>query len=604
LERVVEFVLSESGRRLKPEELLLIREVLRPYGTELITRCLPLLETTADRLRAGCLLAGFAVDGDFWPDHVSGLASDLVRVLPSELGPYRDALSPIRAHLIAPLITISQDTTGDEQMRLFATDTLADFLSDDTSALFDLLVDAQAKQFPILFAKLAANQQRAIELGTARIAKGVADGTHAAASEALTVRQANAAVMLLRMDAADRVWPLLRHRAENFDPRTRSYIIHWLSALGGDPAILLARFAQEQDATIRCALLLCLGEFDVHRISDSKRQALIATLLEVYRTDPDSGLHAAAEWLLRKWDQGDQLAIIDAALKQSGQELPLAADKSRQWYINGQGQTYVILEAGSFQMGSIRKSDPDHQVDEIQHRRRIDRRFAIGAKEVTKADWREFSKDKNVLAADDSQLVAPILTDDSPMTAMTWYEAAWYCNWLSAQEGIPEDQWCYVPNTEGKYAAGMKANPKFLELTGYRLPTESEWEYACRANTVTARHYGFSVPLLPKYGWYATNSQHHAWPVASLKPNDFGLFDMHGNALEWCYDLGLEYPVGGGGVLEDTPATDAVADADKRILRGGSFYRFASILRSANRSFVQPDNRANDVGFRVTRTIP
>ncbi|MEO2031417.1 MAG: formylglycine-generating enzyme family protein, partial [Planctomycetaceae bacterium] len=239
-----------------------------------------------------------------------------------------------------------------------------------------------------------------------------------------------------------------------------------------------------------------------------------------------------------------------------------------------------------------------------QHRRRIGRRFAIAAKEVTKADWREFSKDKEVLAADDSQLAAFIFADDSPMTAMTWYEAAWYCNWLSAHEGIPKDQWCYVPNPEGKYAAGMKAKPNFLELTGYRLPTEAEWEYACRANSVTARCYGLSVPLLPEYGWYETNSQRHAWPVASLKPNDFGLFDMHGNAIEWCYDLGLEYPVGADGVLEDTPATDTVSDADKRILRGGSFYRFAEILRSANRSFVQPNNRANDVGFRATRTIP
>src|SRR5262249_45059949 len=122
------------------------------------------------------------------------------------------------------------------------------------------------------------------------------------------------------------------------------------------------------------------------------------------------------------------------------------------------------------------------------------------------------------------------------------YEAAAYCNWLSKEEGIPEDQWCYLRNDSEKYEKGMTVRPNYLSLRGYRLPTEAEWEYTCRAGAVTARFYGETDELLPKYAWYAKNSRDR-WlrPVGTLKPNDLGLFDMHGNDYEWCQDPNLPY---------------------------------------------------------------
>ena len=310
--------------------------------------------------------------------------------------------------------------------------------------------------------------------------------------------------------------------------------------------------AMREDGLIFDQPLLSLGEFEESQFSDRQRNGLIETLLRVYRSDADAGLHAAAEWLLRQWKQDLQIVIIDIELQQTEEQLQAAQDKTRHWYINGQGQTFVIFNAGEFQMGSP-ESEVRRNAIEGLHRRRIGRQIAISTKEVTKAQWRNFAKTVNVWPADQDQLKPFTRTRDSPMLAMTWYEAAWYCNWLSEQEGIPEGQWCYQPHEETKYGPGMKAKANFLELSGYRLPTEAEWEYACRAGAKTSRHYGQSDTLLPHYAWYLANGDNHAWPVASLKPNEFGLFDMQGNALEWCYDVHRGYPVDFDEAIEDGP---------------------------------------------------
>ncbi len=332
----------------------------------------------------------------------------------------------------------------------------------------------------------------------------------------------------------------------------------------------------------------------------AQRKPLIEKLLVVYENEPDAGLHGAADWLLRKWGQGDRLAAVLTKFKSGGDHpnspSPLTGEgrsqsvgkgaAAKQWFVNSRGQTFVIVDAGEFVMGSP-ASEPDRSPDETQHRVHIGRRFAISTTLVTKEQFAQFQHDHpEVAKMNTGQLVK---TDDSPQMAMTWYEAAQYCNWLSEREGIVKEQRCYEPNEKGVYDSGMKAKDNYLELSGYRLPTEAEWEYACRARTVTSRYYGLSETLLPRYAWYESNSQNRTWPVASLKPNDYGLFDMQGNAWQWCDDADISYP--SGKVSEDSGSTKAVVETVGRVLRGGSFDNQQWLVRSADRNGVAPASR-------------
>src|SRR5207245_2846071 len=141
---------------------------------------------------------------------------------------------------------------------------------------------------------------------------------------------------------------------------------------------------------------------------------------------------------------------------------------------------------------------------------------------------------------------------------------------------IPPDQRCYLPNQAGKYEAGMTMAPNYLQRTGYRLPTEAEWEYACRAGAETTFSFGDAPEVLGKYAWYYVNSFSKSHPVGLLKPNDLGLYDMHGNAWEWSQDEYKEYVKAEGGKAiadtEDIADLAARKNPTVRVLRGGSIF--------------------------------
>jgi len=179
------------------------------------------------------------------------------------------------------------------------------------------------------------------------------------------------------------------------------------------------------------------------------------------------------------------------------------------------------------------------------------------------------------------------LQESLPIHLVSWWDVAAYCNWLSKEEGIPEDQWCYVPNMNGEYDEGMSLKPEYVELTGYRLPTAMEWQYACMANTNTPFCSGDSISIATDYGWFGVNSAGRTHEVGKLLPNDFGIFDMHGNLWEWNLDE------------KRLPAEDEFG----RILLGGDFGSTANSASSTGNSTGPPGYTSNRYGFRVARTI-
>jgi formylglycine-generating enzyme required for sulfatase activity len=149
----------------------------------------------------------------------------------------------------------------------------------------------------------------------------------------------------------------------------------------------------------------------------------------------------------------------------------------------------------------------------------------------------------------------------------------------------------------------MKLKKNYLQLEGYRLPSEAEWEFACRAGALTSRYHGESESLLGKYAWYTKNSENR-WmlPVGSLKPNDLGLFDMLGNAPEWCQERIMYYKTDLQ-INDDKEDIRDIGSRQSRVLRGGAFTGLPVLVRSAQRVRLEPALRDYSVGVRPARTF-
>jgi serine/threonine protein kinase/formylglycine-generating enzyme required for sulfatase activity len=535
-----------------PEEVKAIEELLQAQAPAAATKFWPVLEDSGQersrRLRAACALALVAADDSRW----AKVGDEVVRCLGGEnvllLRDWAELLGPVRVHLVP------------HQVRR--------------------LGEADAGNFAAFLAMLRAYPEEASVALQRHLERTVPPTAKLADKQALARQQAQAAVALLHLGRAERVWPLFR---QGPDPTRRTYLIHRCAALGVDPAILARRLLgdEENDPSLRLGLLLALGEYKPDQRAEVARGPLAERLPRAYRDDPDPGVHAAVEWLLRRWGMGN--------LVKASPGRPPGEIAQPRCYVNGQGQTFAGIPApGPFEIGSP-PDEPGRFAGEDRRRVQIDYPFAIALKLVTVAEFKKFRPR-------DEQVKQWSPGEDTPINGVSWYDAAAYCNWLSAQEKIPKEQWCYEPNAKGEYAEGMKVKANVQALSGYRLPREAEWEYACRAGTVTPWAHGSDPDLLGHYAWYAANAGSTMQPVGSLKPNGLGLFDADGNAWQWCQDTyedqDNKYNKGNLDII----------NKQLRVLRGGAFDFDAGYARSACRNGFGPAVRYFFVGFRVART--
>ena len=250
---------------------------------------------------------------------------------------------------------------------------------------------------------------------------------------------------------------------------------------------------------------------------------------------------------------------------------PLAAG----WY--GAAATGMVpLAEGRFLMGS---PPYERQRDQLEDRHQVTltHPFLIGATEVTQVQWRE------VMGTTPSRFAA----DDHPVEQVDWYDAVRFCNALSRREGLAP-----AYRIEGDVVVWDR------DAVGYRLPTEAEWEYACRAGSETRFASGDAPGDLSDLGWHRASAGGGTRPVAGLSPNAWGVHDMHGNVWEWCWNWSAAYP--------SRFATDPIGPAGgrSRVIRGGAWDSPPASCRSAKHNAADPELRAPIIGFRVARNAP
>ncbi len=624
----------------KPEELPVVAQFLKAHAGTVAPGLWAVLEdaktTVAKRVRAAGALAALAPEDERWAMLAPAVADAATRATPAEF-----AVASFARDLSIPLVPVLLMRYPDLQREIesgkldarglvgaagaaIAFDRAATLLARYTERaehLAELALLADPLHFELFATALRAKRAEVVPLLAAELAKKppekLAVDKLDAALEAWGKRRGYAGAALVSLGEGARVWPVLAFPKDG-DPTARSYLLARLSVVGADAGALTARYEAEADLSAKRALLVALGDFPLSVVPVGERETLTAKLLVQYREHADPGLHGAIDWLLRqKWGKAQELAGIDSELARAargavlarefaGAAVPLAGPllpapavaRGKDWFVNGEGQTFAVVRGPvEFTLGSP-LSEPWRIADNEQpHAKRIGRSFAIATKEVTVEQFLRF-RPKHFWEKQYSS------GPDTPAVSITWYQAAEYCNWLSAREGIPRDQWCYEPNEKGAYAEGMKIRPGHLKLTGYRLPTEAEWEFACRAEAVTARYHGRGEELLPRYGWCNKTSEERAWPVGRLRPNELGLFDGLGNALEWCEGPYLRYITN---QKEDTEiAQDLQIDEQAfRLFRGGAAYQRPVDVRCANRlQFVRPGIINSSGGFRPLRTLP
>jgi formylglycine-generating enzyme required for sulfatase activity len=258
----------------------------------------------------------------------------------------------------------------------------------------------------------------------------------------------------------------------------------------------------------------------------------------------------------------------------------------------------VRINGGTFTMGSP-ANEPERNSGgdiEVQHQVTVSS-FYMGKYEVTQKEYQE------VMGTNPSKFKG----NNLPVEQVSWYDAVEYCNKRSQREGLTPayiiDKNRSDPNNKWHDATVRWLVTRNADANGYRLPTEAEWEYACRAGTTTPFSTGNNVTTNQANfnGYYPYNnnakgtSREKTTTVGSFTPNAWGLYDMHGNVWEWCWDWSGDY--------SSNAQTDPVGaiSADQRVIRGGSWYNYGRHLRSANRGVELPENREDRTGFRLVR---
>jgi formylglycine-generating enzyme required for sulfatase activity len=385
------------------------------------------------------------------------------------------------------------------------------------------------------------------------------------------------------------------------DPIQRTMFIDRFPPWRGTVTGLLEVARTTTEPGLRSAICLALG--GLQDLTNEEIAAWRPMLQEWYLTSPDGGTHSAADYALRKW----KIPLPDLA-SMSGR------NEQRDWFVNSIQTTMLEIKPGVVPLSANFSASADglpRLTDEsraamtrlIESKQSIGRGFFLSDREITARQYMEFLDDESYPLKEKPFILTAARSsnrdeNDIPAREVSWYDAVLFCNWLSQKEGLSK---CY--RRTGSKEKSVTAQKIEVELdewelipdaNGYRLPTEMEWEYACRAGTSTDFSCGNDRILLRNYAVIQTD---HVMPVGDKMPNAWGLFDMHGNVWEWCEDLYREF------AGADAEKADGPFGGLLRVYRGASWDSVPFDCRSARRGKNSPSFRHALRGIRIARSV-
>ena len=568
LDYLIEVLLRAS--RLEHQLLL---DMMRDRSSNLVPALADRLQRSelqpSERIRAASAIAVLGGDDQTLQEVAPKLVDSLVRSDAIEAARWCDTFVTIHPHLIEPLLLVFKNRTLPASHRYLVTSLITDIALVSPDCLSDhelaeIVTVASPDEYTNLLPAVRARSATMLPLFHEELDRQVSMET-SDRNEQLLARQAIMAETLQRFGTKQDENRFLAILDQVTDPRLRTLLIGRLREIYGLDG-LLERLKTETRPFVRQAIVLGLGEGG-EPIVGEQRLAIVQELAMLFVSDPDSGVHAACEWVLRELGQDEMLTELLVQARDH-------ASNERGWFISSEGQTMVQIDPpGEFVVGSP-SWEPGRDDYEAERSVQINHPFAISAHEVTVRQFTRFAPSFPY-----PKTVCPY--PDCPITSVSWSDAMDYCRWLTEQESGVD------PGQGGGGRGGNRGAAAASSTSGsvdfeYSLPTVEEWEYATRAGSKTSRFFGNSPQPLAAFAWYSANADERTHRVGRLRPNPLGMFDVYGNAAEWC-------------------AGDLASGESPLPVRGGHYRATPKFLRSAMKVEYEGHSKVSLLGFRIVR---